>query len=64
MVIRLLAELLQLLEAGAIGPIDPVTAFDISELTSAMSHLSKGAHTGKIVITHQDPKALIKVCNP
>lgn len=46
---------------GAIGPLPIITAFDISELESAMAYFSKGLHTGKVVITYQRPEALVMV---
>ena len=46
-----------------IGPINRIKAFDISELELAMMYFSKGVHTGKIVITFENPKTELKVPN-
>lgn len=50
-------------ENGTIGPINHITTFDISKLEAAMSFFAKGVHTGKLVITFQDPETKLKVGN-
>lgn len=54
-------ELTRLWVDGIISPIDDITTMDISELESAMSIFSRGLHTGKIVVTFQNPEAKLKV---
>lgn len=61
---RLMKELDGLLCDGTIGPIEPTTTYDISQLESAMTSFSKSLHTGKIVITFDNPKLTLKVCWP
>ncbi|KAL7625750.1 hypothetical protein AAE478_004973 [Parahypoxylon ruwenzoriense] len=66
MIEKLMKELKSLWDSGVIGPIDHITTFDISQLESAMSFFSKGLHTGKLVITFEDPKTTLKIaktCN-
>lgn len=55
-------ELKQLWDWKVIGPVDHITTFDISKLESALSFFAKGVHTGKLVLTFQDPQAKLKVC--
>jgi hypothetical protein len=50
-------------EHGAIRPIKHITTFDISKLEVAMSYFAKGVHTGKLVITYQNPDSRLKVCS-
>lgn len=54
-------EIHELWSNGTIGPIDPITTFDISQLEPAMTSFSKGSHTGKFVITFDNPEATLKV---
>jgi len=56
-----MAEMVELIVQGVIGPIKHLTTFDISRLESAMSTFSKGLHTGKFVITFHEPEAALKV---
>ncbi|KAI0853704.1 putative polyketide synthase [Daldinia vernicosa] len=60
----LMQELTKLWADGIIGPIDHITTLDISELESAMSFFSRGLHTGKMVMTFQNPKAKLKIARP
>ncbi|KAL8704809.1 MAG: hypothetical protein Q9201_002041 [Fulgogasparrea decipioides] len=60
-VASLMAELGDLYRQGVIGPIDHLTTFDVSRLEQAMMHFAKGTHLGKVVVTFQDPKAMLKV---
>lgn len=50
--------------AGRIGPIRPHTVSSISNLDRALLELSKGKHTGKMVVSYQDPSSMIKVHQP
>lgn len=59
-----MGEMTQLLESGVIGPIEHLTTYDISQLESALTTFSKGLHTGKFVITFNDPETRLKVSNP
>ncbi|KAI1827427.1 putative polyketide synthase [Xylaria intraflava] len=58
---RLMVELKAFWEKGSIGPIDEITSFKISELTSAMTFFSKGQHIGKVVIRFDDSTSTVKV---
>ncbi|KAI0898729.1 hypothetical protein F4806DRAFT_506709 [Annulohypoxylon nitens] len=60
----LMQELTRLWVDGIISPIDDITTMDISELESAMSFFSRGLHTGKIVVTFQNPEAKLKIARP
>lgn len=57
-------EVRALWKQGAIGPIKHITTFDISKLDAAMSYFAKGVHTGKLVVTYQNPETTLKVCSP
>ncbi|EXG82151.1 SDR family NAD(P)-dependent oxidoreductase [Cryptosporangium arvum] len=46
----MLAELAELFAAGVLDPL-PVTAFDVRRARDALWHLSRGEHTGKVVLT-------------
>jgi NAD(P)-dependent dehydrogenase (short-subunit alcohol dehydrogenase family)/aryl carrier-like protein len=59
----LMAEVAQLASQGVVQPIDFINKYDISELEQAMMYMSKGVHMGKIVVTFNDPKAVLRV-NP
>lgn len=50
--------------AGRIGPIRIASVSSISQLDKALLELSKGKHTGKMVVSYQDQKAMIKVHQP
>lgn len=56
-----MAEMKDLLEEGLIGPIQHLSTFCISQLDTTMSSFSKGVHTGKFVITFNNPLAKLKV---
>ena len=60
---RLMNELNQLRSVGTIGPIELIVTFDISQLESTMTSSSKGLHTGKSVVTFNNPKAILKSVN-
>ncbi|KAF7538397.1 hypothetical protein G7054_g2978 [Neopestalotiopsis clavispora] len=47
--------------AGDIGPIRPFTVSDISQLDQVLLGFSKGTHLGKLVVSFQDPNALVRV---
>ncbi|KAI1467861.1 uncharacterized protein F4812DRAFT_471220 [Daldinia caldariorum] len=46
---------------GLIGPVRPFSATDISKLDQVLLKFSKGKHVGKLVVTYQDPQALVKM---
>lgn len=50
--------------AGRIGPIRPHIVSSIAALDKALLELSKGKHTGKMVVSYQDPSSMIKVHQP
>ncbi|KAI1462952.1 polyketide synthase [Daldinia caldariorum] len=50
--------------AGHIGPVKPVTSSDVSQLDQVLLGFSKGTHIGKLVVTFQDPDALVKMVPP
>lgn len=50
--------------AGRIGPIRPHTVSSIANLDRALLELSKGKHTGKMVVSYQDPSSMIKLHQP
>jgi len=56
-----MGEMNALLDQGIIGPVKQLTSFCISQIESAMVSFSKGTHTGKFVITFQNPEAKLKV---
>ncbi|KAI1095495.1 hypothetical protein F5B19DRAFT_503698 [Rostrohypoxylon terebratum] len=60
----LMRELMKLWADDIIKPIDDITTLDISELESAMSFFSRGLHTGKIVLTFQNPETKLKIAKP
>jgi NADPH:quinone reductase-like Zn-dependent oxidoreductase/acyl carrier protein len=47
---EIFAELVTLFERGALRPL-PITAWDVRRAPDAFRHISKGRHTGKIVLT-------------
>ena len=58
---RLMAEMMELIQEGEIGPIRHLTTFCISRLEAAMNSFSKGLHTGKFIINFRDQNATLKV---
>jgi len=60
-VASLMAELADLHRQGIIKPFSHVKTFDVSQLEQAMMHFAKGTHLGKVVVTFQDPTAVLKV---
>jgi len=46
---------------GAIGPIRPFTASDVSQLDQVLLGFSKGTHIGKLVVTFLEPQALVRM---
>lgn len=56
-----MAEMMALMDEGVIGSIQHLSTFCISQLEHAMSSFSKGVHTGKFVITFDNPAAELKV---
>ncbi|KAF2993299.1 putative PKS-like protein biosynthetic cluster, partial [Neopestalotiopsis sp. 37M] len=60
---RLLKEVFDLVGAGHIGPIQPVTVYGFEEVISALSYIRRGQHIGKIVVSNGnrlDVKVLTK----
>ncbi|KAI9752218.1 MAG: Type I Iterative PKS [Chaenotheca gracillima] len=47
--------------AGRIGPIRPLAASDVSQLDQTLLRFSKGTHVGKLVVTFQNPDALVRM---
>lgn len=50
--------------AGRIGSIHLAGVSSISQLDKALLELSKGKHTGKMVVSYRDPESVIKVHQP
>lgn len=50
-----------MLADGRLPYIAPLTTFDCSQLSSALLYLSKGTHIGKVVVTYENPGALVSV---
>ena len=50
--------------SGNFTPTPIISQYDISELDQALLGFSKGTHVGKLVITFQNPEALIKMVPP
>lgn len=48
---ELLREVFELVEAGSIGPIRPITTYGFDNVPTALSFMRRGQHIGKIVIT-------------
>ncbi|KAI8630503.1 hypothetical protein F5Y19DRAFT_427873 [Xylariaceae sp. FL1651] len=46
---------------GLIRPIHPLSATDVSNLDQTLLKFSKGTHIGKMVVTFQNPQALVKM---
>ncbi len=59
---RLMAQVNDMFQKGIIQPIDHIKTFDISELEQAMTFFANGTHMGKVVVTFNNPQALLKVC--
>ena len=47
-------EVFDLVEAGHVGPIHPITTFGFDQVIDALSFMRSGKHIGKIVISNQD----------
>ncbi|KAF2445451.1 polyketide synthase [Karstenula rhodostoma CBS 690.94] len=58
---ELMSEVDQLIQAGSIQPISPVTEFGISQLGNALAKLSEGKHMGKLVVSYRDQSSLIRM---
>ncbi|KAJ8115851.1 hypothetical protein ONZ43_g4571 [Nemania bipapillata] len=48
--------------AKRIGAVRPFTVSNISQLDQTLLQFSKGTHVGKTVISYQNPKAILNVC--
>ncbi|KAI0427216.1 hypothetical protein F5Y09DRAFT_316941 [Xylaria sp. FL1042] len=46
---------------GLIGPVRPFSATNVAKLDQVLLGFSKGTHIGKLVVTFQDPKALVRM---
>lgn len=57
----LMAELGELYRQGVIRPFNHIKTFDISQIEQAMMHFAKGTHLGKVVVTFQIPRSILKV---
>ena len=56
-------EALELYRAGAVKPV-PIKTFDVSEITSAYRQFSQKNRVGKIVISMENPRSIVKVRFP
>ena len=48
---KLMVEIFDLVNGGHIGPIHPVTIYGFDQVIAALSHIRRGQHIGKIVIS-------------
>ncbi|KAM3489254.1 hypothetical protein MY3957_007465 [Beauveria namnaoensis] len=48
---RLLDEIFDLVNAGHVKPIQPITTFGFDDIPSALAHIRSGRHIGKVVIS-------------
>lgn len=53
LIARLFDELFELIDAGHLAPIRPITTFGFDAIPAALAHIRAGKHLGKIVITMQ-----------
>ncbi|RMZ86354.1 hypothetical protein DV736_g6420, partial [Chaetothyriales sp. CBS 134916] len=60
---RVLTAVMDLLVAGKISPIDPITTIGISEIESGLRKLQSGKTSGKVVVQHLD-KDQVKATHP
>lgn len=61
---RLLAQVTEMLSTGSLPLVSPIKTFDISQLASALLYLSKGAHTGKVVVVYDNQASLVNMVPP
>jgi KR domain/Zinc-binding dehydrogenase len=47
---NLVSEVLKLFEQGSISPIQPITAYDFTDMESVFRKMQRGAHIGKLVL--------------
>ena len=57
---RMLGEIFNMLQAGAISPVSPISTFRLSEIESAFRLIQAGKHVGKVVLT-VEPDTEVKV---
>lgn len=48
---RLLGEIFDLVNAGHVKPIQPITTFGFDDIPAALAHIRSGRHIGKVVIS-------------
>ncbi|KAJ8131286.1 hypothetical protein O1611_g2342 [Lasiodiplodia mahajangana] len=53
LIASLFDELFDLIDAGHIKPIHPITTFGFDEVADALSHIRSGRHLGKIVVSNK-----------
>ncbi|CEJ86573.1 hypothetical protein VHEMI04144 [[Torrubiella] hemipterigena] len=58
---QLMREVDEHYRAGNIGPIVPMTASDISQLSQTLQNFSKGKHVGKLIVTFQNSESLVRM---
>lgn len=51
----------ELLRTDRITPIRPFSVFDVSELDQGLLSFSQGTHTGKMVVSFQNPNSVVKL---
>ncbi|KAL9121206.1 MAG: hypothetical protein Q9187_002242 [Circinaria calcarea] len=54
LITRLLDQIFDLVDAGHIKPIHPVTIFGFDDIPSALAYIRSGRHIGKVVISNRD----------
>ncbi|KAI1361469.1 hypothetical protein F5Y08DRAFT_17956 [Xylaria arbuscula] len=58
---RLLKEVFDMVSRGHVGPIHPITTFPVDQVASALSHIRRGQHIGKIVISCDRPEVQLPI---
>ena len=58
---RLLTDSMDLIRAGKAEPCSPLKLFDASEITQAFRHFSLGTRIGKVSVSFENEKTLLKV---
>ncbi|KAF7898957.1 uncharacterized protein EAF01_008170 [Botrytis porri] len=54
LIAKLLTRIFDLLEAGHIGPVHPITTFPFDDIAASFAFMRSGRHIGKIVITREE----------
>ncbi|KAI1094301.1 putative polyketide synthase [Rostrohypoxylon terebratum] len=57
----LMVEIFDLVKGGHIGPIHPITTYGFDEVVLALSHIRRGQHIGKIVVSSGEKDVLLPI---